>query len=325
MKFTHSAYLWLIIIPAVLIVAFLIFRLRKRQVAVKYANSDIFDSIVSGSRQTKIKKIVPTVFFIVGIITLIIGVSGPVVKRDATLKQNHIIIVLDISNSMKESDIEPTRLEAAKKSIIDFVGSINGEPLLSVVTFSADVHLDIRSTRSKEEVIKAIQNADYEGGTAVGDATIAAVELGENVLLASGKVKDLKSASKNSGNTSTIVLLTDGDTTDGTPLIDTKKYASDSNSALYAIAMIPKVGGVTASGTITQESQDDMKAVAKATGGEYYMASNADSLKEAYKKTIGSLKGSKVDVSYEGNFVIIGLILLGLSALASKLWSNKLI
>ena len=92
MKFTDPIYLWLIIIPIVLIVVFLLMRLRNRQVAIKYANADIFDSIVSGSRQTQLKKIIPTISFIVGILVLIIGVSGPKIKREATLKQNHLIL-----------------------------------------------------------------------------------------------------------------------------------------------------------------------------------------------------------------------------------------
>ena len=325
MKFTDPIYLWLIIIPIVLIVVFLFMCLRNRQVAIKYANADIFDSIVSGSRQTQLKKIIPTISFIVGILVLIIGVSGPKIKREATLKQNHIVIVLDVSNSMQESDIKPTRLQAAKNSIKDFVGTISGEPLMSVITFSSEVNIAIRATRDKDEVLKVIDRADYEGGTAVGDASIQAVELAENVLLASGKTTDLSVKNAGAKKTSTIVLLTDGDTTDGLALSDAKEYAKDSNSAIYTIAMIPKVGGKTSFGTIAQESQDDMKSIAQATGGEYYKASGADSLKDAYKKTIGSLRGNKVEVSYEGTFVFVGLILLGLSTLASKLWSNKLI
>ena len=314
MKFTNAGYFWAMLLPAILIIIFIIFRFRKNKVAIKYANTDLFETIVSGKRQTNLKKIIPSILFILAFIVLIIGVSGPTVNKRTTSKQNHIIIVLDVSNSMEESDIKPTRLEAAKSSIKDFVGSINGSPLFSVITFSADVHIDIKSTRNKSDVIRAIQKADYEGGTAVGDATQAALELGENILLASEKVKDLSDKSKTKGKTSTIVLLT-----------ETKDYASETNSAIYAIAMIPKVGGVTASGTITQESQDEMKAVAKATGGEYFQASNSDSLKEAYKKTTGSLKGNKVEVSYEGTFVFWGLLLLSCAAITSKVWSNKLI
>lgn len=325
MKFTNAGYFWAMLLPAILIIIFIIFRFRKNKVAIKYANTDLFETIVSGKRQTNLKKIIPSILFILAFIVLIIGVSGPTVNKRTTSKQNHIIIVLDVSNSMEESDIKPTRLEAAKSSIKDFVGSINGSPLFSVITFSADVHIDIKSTRNKSDVIRAIQKADYEGGTAVGDATQAALELGENILLASEKVKDLSDKSKTKGKTSTIVLLTDGDTVAGRPLIETKDYASETNSAIYAIAMIPKVGGVTASGTITQESQDEMKAVAKATGGEYFQASNSDSLKEAYKKTTGSLKGNKVEVSYEGTFVFWGLLLLSCAAITSKVWSNKLI
>jgi Ca-activated chloride channel family protein len=235
-----------------------------------------------------------------------------------------IAMVIDVSGSMQNEDYPPRRIEVAKQAAIDFVRGRNTDRL-SVVVFAKSAALLCPPTLDMQAVEFLIDAVTLD----MIDNTRTAV--GEGLLLAVKKLENSPAKSK------IVVLLTDGENN-----VDTIKplQAAEAAQALgvrvYTIGMMARMntrafgGNPFTLGAGGSFDDSELKKIAEMTGGQYFRASDEDSLRRIYED-IDRMERSDIEVresaDYEERFFYFwfpGLLLLGLEFLLRAFWLRRL-
>ncbi|WP_363322640.1 VWA domain-containing protein [uncultured Brachyspira sp.] len=320
MTFVSSKFLFLLL--SLPIIIFLYIQTRKNHsYSVKHPR-------VSMSKVLKSRyyiKDVPFALIVSALFFSIIGLARPAKVShlsDINGEGIYISLVVDVSPSMMAEDMMPTRLEASKKTMIDFIKKRNFDKI-SLVAFALKTSVLSPATFdyiSLEEEIKKIK-IDEEGSTSIGLGIATAVDMLRNI-------KD--------NNEKIIILLTDGENNSGE--IDPKlasEIASNFNIKIYTIGIGDANGSnawvtyndpnygkrrVRADFTLNEEALID---IAASTGGKYFNAKTTSALDNVYntidrieKKPILDDNLIKYEELYKP-FIITALICICLSIILS--------
>ena len=165
------------------------------------------------------------------------------------------MLVTDTSGSMNATDVEPSRLEAAKDAADRFLDNVPDELRVGLVAFSDAPTTVLRPTEDRAPVRSAVDGLAAEGGTATGDAL-------DSALRALGtRGEDAPPAA--------VVLLSDGATQTGRDPAAVAREAADAGVPVYTVALGTPEGEVEANGQILRVPPDPeaLADVARLSGG----------------------------------------------------------
>lgn len=230
---------------------------------------------------------------IVIILASIIASPHMIITTNKTIiEPKNIMIVLDISRSMLAEDILPNRMEIAKKSLQDFLGSRENDRFSLVIFAGKAFHLVSNSsdTTGISGLIESIspsyirQEKPGLSGTNIGDALL----LGHTIL-------------KSSASEKYIILITDGNANIGSNPEEVATMISGENIAIYTIGIGTKksepLAYTDASGQkkyfydekwekIVNDLDDEkLKKISDISGGQYFSAENISELSRAMSET----------------------------------------
>ncbi|MDB6143548.1 MAG: repeat-containing protein [Pseudomonas sp.] len=193
-----------------------------------------------------------------------VAAAGPTWEQDRPdFLENRapLILALDLSPSMDASDLQPTRLEAAKRKIKDLIQRRNGART-GLIAYAGSAHLVLPPTDDPALLDTFVQALS----TGLIDKT------GKNVSAVIDQAKRLLAAEKTPG---TLVLITDGADTSQLAALD--KQLDGTQLQVLVLAVGSKQGGILhdASGQPRTDSNgrpqlgsfdpDALKQLAKAT------------------------------------------------------------
>lgn len=259
-------------------------REKKNKASIKFSNIDLIKQVKPA--ESRLLKWLFPVMRILIVVLLIIAFARPQAGQkgeDVSTKGIDIMLVLDTSSSMKAEDFKPrNRLFAAKQVVREFIKARKNDRI-GVVVFSALSYTQCPLTLDYGAVLDFLEKVEIgmtnTDGTAIGVALANAVN----------RIKDSKAKSK------TIILLTDGCNNRGEidPLT-AAKVAEAMGIKVYTIgagqpggAMVPiddPIFGRRYVKIADELDENLLSAIAQATGGLYFRATNQDSLRSIYKK-----------------------------------------
>jgi Ca-activated chloride channel homolog len=311
----------LVIVPIVLALD-LLARRRRARYAIAFTNVNVLRSVVS--RTPPWRRYLPLVFLLAALSALVIGLARPERAVSVARKQATVTLAMDTSGSMVARDVPPTRLGAATSAAQQFVDSLPSSYKVSLVPFSTTASVAVSPTFDHSEVSNALKRLRANGGTAIGDAITLALAVGRPAGEAPGK--PLPPGAPGSGRV--ILLLSDGSNSAGIDPSYAAAQAKAEGVKVYTVAFGTPNGVITAGafGQIVSVPPDPaaLKAVAQQTGGEFFTASDADTLRHVYEnigRTVGATTEHE-DVSYA--FAGAGAVFLAAAGLLSILWRGPL-
>jgi Ca-activated chloride channel family protein len=198
-----------------------------------------------------------------------------------------VVLLVDVSGSMRADDVKPTRLAAAKAAMRTFVARLPDSVEVGVVAFSTDATTVLTPTRDRARIRTALAALTPEAGTALGDGVVAATTLVAKTLADEG-------IRRGSGGylPAAIVLESDGAQNRGhaTPA----KAAAGAKAAgirVYGISLGTPDGTVPFGGygairnTISVPPDPaTVRSIAGATGGVSFVAPTAARLAAVYRQ-----------------------------------------
>jgi Ca-activated chloride channel homolog len=204
-----------------------------------------------------------------GWILAALGASGPSwekIPQPVHQKQDALVLVLDLSYSMKSSDLAPSRIDRARQKLLDLLKQ-RREGQTAVIAYAGDAHIVTPLTDDTPTIANLLPALNPDMMPLPGSDPAAAVALAVDLL---------HSAGIRNGR---VLLVTDGiDKRDSKGI----KKALKGSGATFAImgvgtstgAPIPMPRGgflKDKSGTIVMPALDDspLQALAGATGGRY--------------------------------------------------------
>jgi Ca-activated chloride channel family protein len=311
----------LVVLPIVLVLD-LLARRRRARYAVAFTNIDVLRSVVP--KAPPYRRYIPLVFLLAALAAMVVGLARPQRAVSVPRKQATVVLGMDTSGSMIATDVAPSRLGAATAAAQNFIKGLPRSYRVSLVPFSSTATVAVAPTYNHAEVTTALGGLRADGGTAIGDALSLALAVGRPPGEQAGKPP--LDRSKSAGRV--ILLLSDGSNTSGIDPMVAAGQAKAEGVRVYTVAFGTPTGVVPAGafGQLVAVPPDPttLRAVAKATGGEFFAAADASTLRKVYKN-IGDQVGATTehqDATYA--FAGLGAVLLTLGGILSMLWRSPL-
>ncbi len=336
MNFLWPEFLWgLAALPLLVLLYVLILR-KKQRTALRYASLSLLkDSLGSG---VKIRRYLPPILFLLALAGMIVAAARPTAV--VTLPSTHetVILAMDVSGSMRATDVQPNRLAASQAAAKQFVSEQPEDVRIGVVAFAGTATLAQAPTRNREEVIAAIERFQLQRATAIGSAIIVSLatlfpdhglEVASFVygLRSEEKNKNFKPVPPGSYNSAVIVLLTDGQRTTGPDSLVAARLAAERGVRIYT------VGFGTTSGEIigfegwsmrVRLDEETLKAIADLTRGEYFFAGSALDLKKVYDTLRSRIAFETRRTEVTALVSVAAAAMALLSAILSMLWFHRI-
>jgi Ca-activated chloride channel homolog len=339
--------LGLLLVPVALIGYRLIQRRRSRY-AVRFTNVDLLGNLVP--RTPAWRRHVPPALYVVAMAALVLALARPSMAVQIPREEATIILTMDVSGSMMATDVEPSRLAAAKQAANDFVDQLPASVKVGLVAFSTAPRTVVAPTTDRAAVHQGIANLQARGGTALGDAIATSLEAAgldtsgattnptptpSADPSAGASASPSPSASGDPGSTSepviATVLLSDGANSTGElePL-PAAEMAAALGVPVYTIALGTADGVVTVpddNGELhtlnVPPDTETLAAIAETTGGRAFEAPTATDLAQIYESL-----GSRIGYTTEERevtqwFAAAGLLLVVTGAGFAAHWFNR--
>lgn len=281
MFFEYPHLLWLLVIPALLIVHYIYLELCGRRPHLRV--SDIRYWKAGGKSVLSYLRHAPMLLRTVALSMIIIAIARPrsSSKMDKIDTEGiDIVLAMDVSTSMLARDFTPDRISAAKDIAIEFI-SQRPSDRIGIVVFAGESYTQCPLTTDRATLInlmKEIQTGLIEDGTAIGNGLATAV--------ARMQGSDAKSR--------VVILLTDGVNNRGEITPQTAAdIAKTYGIRVYTIgvgangtAPYPVITpwGVQMQDVEVEIDEDLLKGIAETTGGRYFRATDNTKLSEIYSE-----------------------------------------
>jgi Ca-activated chloride channel family protein len=285
-------------------------RRRPARYVVRYPALPTLAAIVP--RSPRWRRIVPTALLCLALAGLTLALARPETTVAVPVEQASVVLVTDTSGSMNATDVQPTRLDAAKAAAERFLDRVPDELRVGLVAYSDAPHTVLRPTDDRDQVRAAVERLQAEGGTATGDAL-------DSALRALGTRND-------DSPPAAVVLLSDGATQTGRDPAEVAQEAATAGVPVYTVALGTADGTVEAGGRVLAVPPDPeaLREVATVSGGATFAAEDGDALDEVYER-LGSQIGTREEKrEISAGFAAAGLLLLGGSLFSSLRWRGRL-
>lgn len=297
-----SALLALLLIP-LLVALYVLVQRRRRAYAVRFTNLALLRE-VAGPRPGGMRRHLPPLLFLLGMVVLCIGIARPVATLAAAHRRATVMLVIDVSGSMDTNDLQPTRLEAAKAAARAFVKGLPADTLVGLVSFSDTAHLDAPLSSDHLATMSALTTLKTIGGTAIGDGLSLALEAVEQQPGNQGA----------STRGATIVLLSDGANNEGVSPAEPTTRAQRDGVKIYTVGVGRPDTGL---------DEETLRQIATQTGGSYFNAAAGDDLKRIYSGLVTRLYRQAQQTELTAFATALGGILLVAGALLSLFWLQR--
>jgi len=338
--------LGLLLVPIALI-GYLFVQRRRSRYAVRFTNVDLLSNLVP--RSPGWRRHLPPVLYLAAISALAIGLARPSMVLAVPREEATIMLTMDVSRSMRATDVDPNRLTAAQQAATDFVERLPEQFRIGLVAFSTEARLVVEPTTDRAEIREALASLRADGGTAMGDAIDLALD-------ASGAVPEATptphssaspgpsatpeasatpdpSASPEADAVPVVaeVVLSDGANSTGTlEPIEAARRAADLGVPIYTIALgtnegtvdVPNPLGMLESMPVPPDPET-LATIAEMTGGRFFEAPTAEELAAIYESL-----GSKVGYVEEEQevtqlFAAAGLLFVLVGGALAAHWFNR--
>lgn len=313
LRFEDPIYLWmLLIIPILVLVRFIVWQKRKRNLR-KFGDSSLLKEMMPD-----VSKYRPTIKFCLllsAITILIFMIARPQVGSKISHEKREgieVLIALDISNSMLAQDVIPSRLEKSKLLIEDLVDHFTNDKV-GLVVFAGDAFVQLPITNDYVSAKMFLQNINPSLITTQGTDLARAISLSQSCFTQREHIGRA------------IIVITDGEDHEGGALEAAREaYKKGINVFILGVgtskgAPIPDGNGGylkdNSGQTVLSALNEQMcQQVAKAGNGVYIHVDNTSDAQERLNKELSKLQSGISDTvvysEYNEQFQIFGIILL---------------
>ena len=330
MSFASPWLLLSLVLVPLAAAAYWVVQRRPSRYAVASSNLDVLAAVVGARRDWR--RHVPAALLLGALAAMCVAFARPSMVVQRPSERATVVLVVDVSGSMRATDVKPSRLAAARRAIRSFAEEIPDELRVGVVAFSDDAQVVVPPTRDRAQLLEGVALLAPGFGTAIGDAIGRGVDLArtttteEGVSAATVPLKDERGRSLAS-----ILLPSDGSQTRGvlTPG-QGADLARKAGIPVYTIALGTEAGSILVGPPGARQlvpvppDRETLAAIADYTDGESYDVESAEALDGVYTG-LGSRVGRE-DAPREVSsaFVALGALLAAGALAAGMLGAPRL-
>jgi Ca-activated chloride channel family protein len=344
MTFLWPELLWLLLAVPVLVALYFALLKRKKRLALRYASLGMISRAMGPAQ--KLRRHLPPLVFLIALIMLIVAVARPSATLTLPARYETIVLAIDISGSMRASDVKPNRIAAAQEAARKFIADQPSSARIGLVSFAATASVLQPPTRDRESILAAIDRLQLQRGTAIGSGILVALktifpdvefDLRANNPRGETKPSPLDSstakqapekAEPGSYNSAAIILLTDGQTTSGPNPIEAARIAAERGVRVFTVGIGTTQGQILGSEGWSMRvklDEEALKNIAQVTRAEYFFADNAVDLKKIYESLNARISLETKQTEITALLAAAAAALSLVSAFLSVLWFNRIL
>jgi Ca-activated chloride channel family protein len=346
MNFLWPEFLWLLLALPLLVALYVWLLRRKKNTALRYASLSIVKEAL-GPGQT-IRRHIPPALFLLALAAMLFAAARPQAVVTLPSNQQTIILAMDVSGSMRATDVQPNRLVAAQNAAKAFLTELPRHVKVGIVAFAGSAQVAQLPTTNREDLVTAIDRFQLQRATATGNAIVISLatlfpDAGIDLQSLQGgrerqrgfaidaerkEKKEFTPVAPGSYSSAAIIMLTDGQRTTGVDPLEAAKMAADRGIRVYTVG-IGTVDGETIGfegwSMRVRLDEETLKAIATKTSADYFYAGTANDLKKVYETLSSRLTVEKRETEVSALFAIAAAVLALLSAGLSVLWFNRIL
>jgi Ca-activated chloride channel family protein len=300
-SFKEPAFLAALALVPLLAAAYVLMQRRRRIYAVRFTNLDLLAQVAP--RRPGFRRHLPPVLFLLALAGLLTAAADPVLNLEVARERSNVMLVVDVSGSMQASDVQPSRLDAARSAARTLINQLPGSARVGLVSFNERATLVAPLTEDRQAVGAALEGLRPGGSTAIGSGLELALQ----------QLQPARTASTARQAPSMIVLLTDGSSNAGIDPLEAAQEAKAAGIPVDTVGIGQRSQGTTIRGQpVDGVDEQVLQGIAAATGGKYYYAQAAGQLQQIY-----SSLGSQFAWQFMRVDIMIPLLALGLLVLVA--------
>jgi Ca-activated chloride channel family protein len=320
--FEHKWYFLFLLVILALIGLYVVVQMARQKRVLRFANMELLES-VAPKRPTRWRHL-PAILLIAALLLLTVAMAGP--TNDVRIPRNRavVMLVIDVSQSMRATDVSPNRLAAAQEAAKQFADQLTPGINLGLISYAGTATVMVSPTTNRDATKNAIDKLQLADRTATGEGIFTALQAIATVGAVIGGGDQPPPAR--------IVLMSDGK--------ETVPSNPDNPKGAYTAARTAKDQGVPIStvsfGTpygyveINDQRQpvpvDDetLKKMADLSGGSSYSASSLQQLKEVFTSLQEQIGYETIKGDASVGWLRLGALVLAVAALAALLINRRL-
>jgi Ca-activated chloride channel family protein len=351
MTFLWPELLWTLAVVPLLVALYVWLLRRRKRAALRYASLTMVKEALGVGQS--LRRHVPPVLFLLALIAMLVAIGRPAAVVTLPSPHEIVILAMDVSGSMRATDVQPNRLAAAQAAAKAFVAEQPRHTRIGVVSFAGTAAVVQAPTLNREDVVAAIDRFQLQRGTAVGSGLLVSLKTifpdAEFDLRSSNPRIDAageprrrsplatpgeptkeppKPVPPGSYPSAVIILLTDGQTTAGPDPIESARIAADRGIRVYTVGVGTTDGqvlGFEGWSFRARLDEEALKTIANITRGEYFYAGTATDLKKIYQSMNSRIVLEKKETEITALFAAAAAVLAVLAAFLSVLWFNRIL
>lgn len=315
MKLLAADRLWLLAAVVAVIAAYVVVQVvGRRRYAVRFTNLALLGSVAP--KRPGWRRHVPAALLLLSLLAMVVSLARPAHEEQVPRERATIIMAVDVSISMDATDVLPSRLEAARAAARSFAEDLPEPINLGLVAFAGTATVLVPPTTDHAAVVDAVGRLQLAEATAIGEAVLASLDA----------IARVPPAADGEPVPAHIVLMSDGETTAGTPTDIAAQDAEDAGVPVSTIAFGTPTGTIEYDGELVQVpvNVDELAGLAEATGGSTFEAATGEELRSVYADIGSSIGFETEDKEIGAWFTGAAFVLLLLASAASIAWFSRL-
>ena len=340
MTFLWPEMLWALIAVPLLVLLYVWLLRRRKKTAIRYASLTLVKEAMG--KAAAWRRHLPPALLLVAVSALLFAAARPTAVISLPSQQETIILAIDVSGSMRATDVLPDRITAAKEAAKAFVTELPRSVRIAVVQFAGTAAVVQAPTLSRDDVIAAIDRFQLQRGTATGSGIVLSLatifpEAGIDLSQITGQRNmppgpndkpkaDFTPVQPGSYGSAAIIMLTDGQRTTGPDPMEAAKMAADRGVRVYTVGVGTKDGetiGFEGWSMRVRLDEDTLKSIASLTRADYFYAGTAADLKKVYQGLSTRLVDEKKETEISALFAALGALLVVIAAGLSVWWFGR--
>ncbi|OBI80865.1 VWA domain-containing protein [Mycobacterium sp. 1245805.9] len=320
--FAHAWFLLFLFAAVGLAALYIVLQLARQRRMLRFANMELLES-VAPQRPSRWRH-VPAILLVLSLVLFTIAMAGP--TNDVRIPRNRavVMLVIDVSQSMRATDVPPNRMAAAQEAAKAFADELTPGINLGLIEYAGTATVLVSPTTNREATKNALDKLQFADRTATGEGIFTALQAIATVGAVIG-----------GGDTpppARIVLFSDGKETMPTNPDNPKgaftaaRTAKDQGVPISTISFGTPYGFVEINDQRQPVPVDDstMKKVAELSGGNWYNAASLAELKAVYASLQQQIGYETIKGDASAGWLRLGALVLALAGLAALLINRRL-
>ncbi|MBP2452634.1 VWA domain-containing protein [Mycolicibacterium lutetiense] len=320
--FAHPWWFLFLFVVLGLMAYYVIVQRARKQRVLRFANMELLESVAP--KQPTRWRHLPAALLAASLVLLTVAMAGP--THDVRIPRNRavVMLVIDVSQSMRATDVAPSRLAAAQEAAKQFADQLTPGINLGLIAYAGTATVLVQPTTNREATKNGLDKLQLADRTATGEGIFTALQAIATVGAVIGGGDEKPPAR--------IVLMSDGK--------ETVPSNPDNPKGAYTAARTAKDQGVPIStvsfGTpygyveINDQRQpvpvdDEMLGrIAKLSGGDAFTASSLEQLKQVFTSLQQQIGYETIKGDASLGWLRLGALVLALAGAAALLINRRL-